>query len=61
VDDFPIREKGWECPKCERVWAPKIRACGACNTYTPREPVCTPRFTCEEVGWNYTADDRSFL
>jgi hypothetical protein len=26
-----IREQGWECPKCTRVWAPKITACGACN------------------------------
>jgi hypothetical protein len=26
-----IREQGWECPKCTRIWAPKINACMACN------------------------------
>jgi uncharacterized OB-fold protein len=25
------REPGWECPKCARIWAPRIAACGACN------------------------------
>jgi hypothetical protein len=30
-----IREQGWECPKCQRIWAPKIAACGACNHQSP--------------------------
>lgn len=60
TDDFPIREKGWECPKCARVWAPKINACGACNArgtlgHVPLRPseYVTP-------AWNYTAEDPSF-
>lgn len=23
--------KGWECPKCGRVYAPHVEECGACN------------------------------
>lgn len=33
-----MREKGWECPRCERVWAPKISACGACNIGRMAQP-----------------------
>lgn len=49
TDDFPIREKGWECPKCARVWAPKINACGACNArgtlnYVPLKPHPNPPY-----------------
>jgi hypothetical protein len=38
-----IREQGWECPKCLRVWAPKISACGACNDRQMLEPELIPR------------------
>ena len=23
-------EKGWECPRCERIWSPQVVACGTC-------------------------------
>lgn len=26
-----LTEKGWECPRCERIWSPQIAACGTCN------------------------------
>lgn len=61
-----IREQGWECPKCQRVWAPKIGACGACNdrqTLPPdqiprriptKQPEdFSPRWTCEDPNFNY--------
>jgi hypothetical protein len=47
-----IREKGWECPRCQRIWAPKIGACGACNTdvdYMARQTQPPyPRFIAED-------------
>jgi hypothetical protein len=70
-----LREQGWECPKCQRIWAPKINACGACNSrqtldHVPIRPYIgsppttngtfTPRFTCEQTDWNFTAEDGSF-
>lgn len=60
-----IREQGWECPKCERVWAPKVNACGACNArgtlgYIPLRPL-EPRYhDLVPTNWNFTADDPSF-
>ena len=26
--------EGWVCPFCQRVWAPFVRECDACNTKT---------------------------
>lgn len=23
--------KGWECPRCSRVWGPRVGACSPCN------------------------------
>jgi hypothetical protein len=57
-----IREQGWECPKCLRVWAPKIAACGACNSRQTLDQVpINPNlghgvqppytYTCEDPGW----------
>ena len=39
-----IREPGWECPKCQRIWAPKIAACGACNARQTLPSQLIPRF-----------------
>lgn len=69
-----IREQGWECPKCQRVWAPRIAACGACNTEKGLKPHPIPQFLPSYVPetfnppwrigdfpqWNYTADDFSY-
>lgn len=58
-----IREQGWECPKCQRIWAPKIAACGACSArqilpldQVPVRPA-DPRFTCEAPEWNVDEGD----
>lgn len=64
-----IREQGWECPKCSRIWAPKISACGACNDRQTLPPyIGTPhRPDFYQIGapisseWNFTADDQSFV
>lgn len=68
-----IREPGWQCPKCGRIWAPRIGACGACNDRMtmPRDEVPVrptsqvqppePRFTCESPDWNFNGDDLSYI
>jgi hypothetical protein len=67
-----IREQGWECPKCSRVWAPKINACGACNSElsppawvgTPPQPQRMGQLISPSAPWtptwNWTAEDPSF-
>lgn len=54
-----IREQGWGCPKCGRVWAPKISACGYCNLDAKREPPVPPAVSSSR--WNWGADDESYL
>jgi uncharacterized OB-fold protein len=56
---MPLREPGWECPKCLRIWAPKINACMACNDRGTLDHVPV-RFTCEDPKWNFNGDDESF-
>lgn len=65
-----IREQGWECPKCQRIWAPKVAACGVCNDQRtrvgrhvgslPRGSEFQPRFTRETPEWNFNGDDLSY-
>jgi hypothetical protein len=52
-----IREQGWECPKCLRVWAPKIAACGACNARQTLPPAAA---TWGAPNWNFNGDDLSW-
>ena len=26
-----MTDKGWICPRCNRVWAPKVESCAPCN------------------------------
>jgi hypothetical protein len=57
---IPHREQGWECPKCSRIWAPKIGACGACNVQSlpPAPPAFDERLN---PRWNFTGDDSSYV
>lgn len=54
-----IREQGWECPRCERVWAPKIGACGACNTDIDFSRAAAPQMGYGS-NWNFNGDDLSW-
>lgn len=69
------QQTGWSCPKCSRVWAPHIAACGPCNqgvaSYpsfgTPGTPFNPPYpVTCGQVlpewrpTWNFNGDDLSY-
>lgn len=68
------QNQGWTCPKCSRVWAPHVAACGACNMAIPSfGPNSVPnvppyRITCasgqlapvQHPTWNYSGDDISF-
>lgn len=60
-----IREQGWECPRCQRVWAPRINACGWCNHDAKRDPI--PRhietYRPEHFNpiWNYAGDDSGWM
>ena len=49
-----MNNKGWECPKCNKVYAPWKAECESCNHKTretkivpvaPYEPITTPGFT----------------
>jgi hypothetical protein len=58
-----IREQGWECPRCSRVWAPKINACGACNSeLSPPARIGGPNTSAKAwtPQWNWTSEDPSF-
>lgn len=61
------REHGWECPKCARIWAPRINACGACNArqtlpvdQVPTSKTAPVRYHDFAPEWNFTADDLSY-
>jgi uncharacterized OB-fold protein len=60
------REPGWECPKCARIWAPRIAACGACNARQTLPEHMLPRhdqavrYHHVAPEWNFTADDLSY-
>lgn len=58
------REQGWECPKCARVWAPKISACGWCNhsaTHEPAKHIPIYRPSHFSPNWNYNGDDAGWM
>ena len=46
-----MKNTGWICPKCQRVYAPTQTECAACNTRPPTPssgvkcPVCEREFT----------------
>ena len=33
-----MSDRGWICPKCEKVYAPSVEECGACNEVHARAP-----------------------
>lgn len=68
-----VLNQGWQCPKCAKIWAPHIGACGACNSRQtlPFDQYLRPartgdyvppmyRFTCEAPQWNFNGDDLSY-
>ncbi len=51
------KEKGWICPKCERVHGPQVDECRECNSpikYVPI-PVITP-YWIPQYPWSPTSD-----
>ena len=52
-----VTPKGWECPRCHKIWSPTTPACYACNgTKSPPMPVnfydLAPAKICEMFGWD---------
>lgn len=33
-----LRDRGWECPRCARIWNPSVISCGPCEP-TPKSYV----------------------
>lgn len=46
--------KGWECPKCGRVYAPHVSKCEGCNAIANISPMAQP-WPIVPV-WPYTGD-----
>lgn len=41
ISESATHAKGWECPKCSRVWAPSVTECKPCNSGKAKRSVVT--------------------
>ncbi len=56
-----VQPQGWQCPGCNRCFAPSVTKCDSCGppTYTTNGTVETGLFMqCETHGWTFTPETK---